>query len=102
MPVTGASASITIGDISLIQSTNEPVTGQELTVTAGQAEQASKYPVTGIELTSSIGSVTVVGTSVIQPTGISATISAGQANVTSWQEIDPGVTNVWTEVDLAA
>jgi len=53
-------------------------------------------------LTGSVGSVTVVGTSVVQPTGISATISAGQANVTSWQEIDPGVTNVWTEVDLAA
>jgi hypothetical protein len=102
VPVTGASASITIGDISLVQSTNEPVTGQELTVTAGQAEQASKYPVTGIELTSSIGSVTVVGTSVVQPTGISATISTGQANVTAWQEVDPGVNNVWTEVDLAA
>jgi hypothetical protein len=53
-------------------------------------------------LTSSIGSVTVVGTSVIQPTGISATFSVGQVNVTPWQEINLGVNNVWTEVDLAA
>jgi hypothetical protein len=100
--VTGISASITIGDISLIQSTNEPVTGQELTVTAGQVEQASKYSVTGIELTGSVGSVTATGVANVTVTGISATISAGQANVTSWQKIDPGVTNVWTEVDLAA
>ena len=102
VPVTGISASITIGDISLIQSTNEPVTGQELTATAGQAEQASEYPVDGIELTGSVGSVTVVGVANISVTGISASISVGSVAVTSWQEINPGVTNVWTEVDLAA
>jgi hypothetical protein len=102
VPVTGISASMTIGDISLIQSTIEPVTGQELTATAGQADQASKYPVDGIELTGSVGSVTATGLANVTVTGISATISAGQANVTSWQEVDPGVTNVWTEVDLAA
>jgi len=102
VPVTGISASMTIGDISLIQSTIEPVTGQELTATAGQADQASKYPVDGIELTGSVGSVTATGLANVTVTGISATISAGQANVTSWQEIDPGVNNVWSEVDLAA
>jgi len=30
------------------------------------------------------------------------TSTAGSLNITSWQEVDPGVTNVWTEVDLAA
>jgi len=30
------------------------------------------------------------------------TASLGSVNITAWQEIDPGVTNVWTEVDLAA
>jgi hypothetical protein len=93
---------MTIGDISLIQSTVEPATGQELTATAGQADQASKYPVDGIELIGSVGSVTVTGLANVVVTGISATVSAGQVNVTAWQEIDPGVTNVWSEVDLAA
>jgi hypothetical protein len=102
VPVTGISASMTIGDISLIQSTVEPVTGQELTATAGQADQASKYSVEGIELTGSLGSVTATGVANVTVTGISATISTGQVNVTSWQEVNPGVTNVWTEVDLAA
>ena len=58
--------------------------------------------VTGLELTSSIGSVSVEGTSDVSITGISSTISVGQVNVTAWQEVDPGVNNIWTEVDLAA
>jgi hypothetical protein len=104
VPVTGIQLTSTIGTIALEQSTNEPVTGQELTLSLGTAEEIPEQivGVSGIELTSSIGSVTVVGTSVVQPTGISATISAGQVAVTSWREINPGVTNVWTEVDLAA
>jgi hypothetical protein len=104
VPVTGIELTSTIGTIDLQQSTNEPATGQELTTSLGTAEEipAQIVGVTGIELTGSVGSVTVVGTSVIQPTGILATISAGQVNITSWQEIDPGVNNVWSEVDLAA
>ena len=53
-------------------------------------------------MTSSVGSVVAVGTAGIDVTGIQMTISAGSVNVTAWAEIDPGVTNVWTEVDLAA
>jgi len=102
--VTGIQATMSLGSITLIQSTNEPVTGQQLTLALGEAEEipAQIVGVSGIQLTSSIGSVTVVGTSVIQPTGISATFSVGQVNVTPWQEINLGVNNVWTEVDLAA
>ena len=102
--VTGIEASITLGNIALEQSTNEPVTGQQLNLSLGQAAEipGQIIGVSGIELTSSIGSVTVVGTSVVQPTGISATFSVGQVNVTAWQEINLGVNNVWTEVDLAA
>jgi len=104
VPVTGSELTSTIGDISLQQSTNEPVTGQELTTSVGEAEEIPQQivGVTGLELTGSVGSVTATGIANVPVTGISATISAGQANVTSWQEIDPGVSNVWTEVDLAA
>ena len=102
--VTGIELTSTIGTIALEQSTNEPATGQELTTSIGEAEEIPQQivGVTGLELTGSVGSVTATGVANVTVTGISATISAGQANVTSWQEIDPGVTNVWTEVDLAA
>lgn len=102
VPVTGISLTSTLGEFTLVQSTNESVTGQELTLTLGEEEQASVYPVTGVELTSSIGSVTVIGVANIDVTGIQMTISAGSVNVTAWQEINPGVDNVWSEVDLAA
>jgi len=102
--VTGIQATLTLGDFTLVQSTNEPTTGQELTSSIGEAEEIPQQivGVTGIELTGSVGSVTATGIANVPVTGISATILAGQVNVTSWQEVDPGVTNVWTEVDLAA
>jgi len=30
------------------------------------------------------------------------TSNIGTPNITAWAEIDPNVSNVWTEVDLAA
>jgi hypothetical protein len=53
-------------------------------------------------LTSSIGSVTVEGTAGIDVTGIQMSASVGNVAITPWQEVDLGVNNVWTEVDLAA
>jgi len=104
VPVTGIQLTSTIGTIALEQSTNEPTTGQQLTTSIGEAEEIPQQivGVSGIQLTGSVGSVTATGIANVSVTGISAIISAGQVNVTAWQEIDPGVTNVWTEVDLAA
>jgi len=104
VPVTGIEATMTLGDFTLVQSTNEPVTGQQLTGSLGNPEEipGQIIGVSGIELTSSIGSVTVTGNALVQPTGVSATFSVGQVKVTAWQEINLGVNNVWTEVDLAA
>jgi len=56
----------------------------------------------GLQLSSSIGSVVAEGTAGIDVTGIQMTASTGNANITSWQEINPGVNNIWSEVDLAA
>lgn len=102
--VTGIQLTSTIGTIALQQSTNEPVTGQQLSLNLGTVEEipGQIIGVGGLELTSSIGSVTVVGTSSVDITGIQMTISAGNTNITAWAEINPGVNNVWTEVDLAA
>jgi len=100
--ITGISASMTLGTFTLVQSTVEGVTGQELSLSIGNAEQASVYAVSGISLTSSVGDVTVIGTAGIDVSGISMSISVGAATTQGWNEVDPGVNNTWSDVDLAA
>jgi hypothetical protein len=53
-------------------------------------------------MTGSIGSVTVVGEAGIDVSGIQLSASTGSPVITAWQEIDLGVSNTWTVVDLAA
>ena len=95
---------MSIGTIALEQSTNEPVTGQTATLSLGQHAEipGQIIGVSGQQLAGSIGSVTVTGIANISVTGIQMTASLGNPIITSWQEINPGVTNTWTEVDLAA
>ncbi len=102
--VTGISASLTLGSISLQQSTNEPVTGQALASALGTIASipTQTVGVSGFGLTTAINSVTTTGTATIPLTGIGLTANIGSANITAWAEIDPGVNNVWTEVDKAA
>lgn len=102
--VTGIQATMTLGSIALEQTTIEPVTGQQLTMTLGQHADipGQIIGVGGLQLNSSIGSVTATGTSVIDVTGIQMTASVGSPNITAWQEINPGVNNIWSVVDRAA
>tara|TARA_R100000700_G_scaffold37377_1_gene47489 strand:+ start:3130 stop:4113 length:984 start_codon:yes stop_codon:yes gene_type:complete len=101
--VVGVGMTASLGTISLVQTTNESVTTAGLlTGSLGSITPVSVYSVTGQALASSIGSVAVTGTGNIPLTGIGLTANIGSVNVTSWQEIDPGVNNIWTEVDLAA
>jgi len=101
--VTGVSATLSLGSITLIQSTNESVTTAGLlTGSVGSIIPVSIYDVTGESLASSIGSVTITGEANIDVTGIGLTGSIGSVNITAWSEINPGVSNVWTTVDRAA
>ena len=102
--VTGIAATFTLGTFSLVQSTTESVTGQTATMSLGQHAEipGQIIGVSGQQISGSIGSVTATGTAGIDVTGIQMTASVGNVNITAWQEIDPGVNNVWTEVDLAA
>jgi hypothetical protein len=104
VPVTGISSSLTLGTITLVQSTNESVTGQAMTLGLGTPAEIPQQMVgvTGQQLTSGIGSVSITGTGKVNLTGINLTASVGELNISAWQEIDVGVNNVWTEVDLAA
>ena len=103
VPVTGISASLSLGSITLIQSTNESVTTAGLlTGSVGSIIPVSVYDVTGQSIASSIGSVTVIGEANTNVTGIGLTANIGSVNITAWSEIDPGVNNTWTPVDRAA
>ena len=55
--------------------------------------------VTGQSLTSSVGSLSAItGTATVDLTGISMSSSIGSVVVTSWNEVNPGVSNTWTTV----
>ena len=100
--VTGISITMTLGTFSLEQSTNETATGIQATASIGQVDAVSVAEASGIQLTGSIGSVTITGGAGIDVTGISASISVGTATTQGWNEINTGVNNSWSDVDLAA
>ena len=100
--VTGQQLTMSLGDESTVGNATVAVTGIQLASSIGTASQASIYPVTGMQMASSIGSVTTTANANIIPTGLQLTSTTGIPNVTPWNEIDLGVSNVWTEVDRAA
>ena len=55
-----------------------------------------------IALITGISGPVITGSAIVNLTGISMTASTSSSNVTPWSEVDPGVNNVWSDVDLAA
>ena len=103
--VTGIQGTLSQGNISLVQTTIEPVTGTAATMSLGtHAEIPGQIiGVSGLSITSSLGEEgPITGDALVIPSGIQLTGSVGSPNITSWNEIDLGVSNTWTVVDLAA
>ncbi len=102
--VSGIQASFSIGNFTLSQTTTESPSGIQATMSIGAAVGVPgvEVGVTGLSITSALGEDSITANGLVVPTGIALTSSIGTVNVTAWQEIDPGVTNTWTEVDLAA
>ena len=102
--VTGVQMTSSQGNFSLVQSTNEQPTGIQGTLSLGQHAEipGQIIGVSGLGLTASIDDVIITGNGLVVPSGQQITSSIGTVNVTSWQEVDLGVDNKWTEVDLAA
>ena len=100
--VTGSQMTMSQGDETVTADANVTLTGISLTSSIGSAEQNTIYSVTGISMTMSMGEETPTANANVTPTGIELQSNIGSPNITSWEEIDPGVSNVWTEVDLAA
>ena len=72
--------------------------------TWGESSWGSNIPVvlTGQGLTASLSSVTAISSVTVNVTGQSLTSAVGSPLIISWSNVDPGVTNTWTEVDIAA
>ena len=100
--VTGSQMTMSQGDETVTADANVSPTGISLTSSIGSAEQNTIYSVTGISMTMSMGEETPTANANVTPTGIQLQTNIGSPNITSWNEIDPGVSNVWTEVDIAA
>lgn len=102
--VSGNEATLTQGTISLEQSTVETATGQQLTTSIGTVSEvpAQMVGVSGIQATLSMGEEGTVSNANVFPTGISLTATTGNTKITSWNEVETGVNNTWSVVDLAA
>ena len=100
--VTGQELTMSMGEEVPTADANVSLTGIQLTSSIGDVEQETKYAVTGVQMATSVGSVTTVGNADIDVTGIQLQTNTGNPNITAWAEINPGVSNVWTEVDRAA
>ena len=103
--VTGSVASTTMGTFTLVQTTVEPASGQAVSLSLGTpVEIPGQIIGVGLPaLSTSVGAISsVTGTATVDVSGIGLTANIGSVNVTAWAEIDPGVNNIWTEVDRAA
>ncbi len=104
VPVTGIALNSSLGNQSLVQTTTESLTGQSLTSNIGTITQLPQLlvGVTGSALSMSLGDEGTVSNANAFATGLSLTSNIGSPNITPWQEVDLGVNNTWTTVDLAA
>jgi len=79
------------------------VTGSGVTVSMGTVTLAiaGTVAVTGSAVTVSSGAVTFTISGSVSPTGSAVTVSTGAAdvNVITWNPIDPGATQTWTNID---
>ena len=53
-------------------------------------------------MTTAINSVTVEAKTPVDLTGFAMTLSEGTPGSVAWSDVDPNVSNTWTEVDIAA
>ena len=79
------------------------VTGSGVTVSMGTVtlDIAATIAVTGSAVTVASGTVTFTISGSVIPTGSAVTVSTGAAdvNVLTWNAIDPGATQTWTDID---
>jgi len=100
--LTGISMTASLG--SEIAATDVSVLATTFTLNAnvGNVDAVSVVDLASLIGYTFAGSVTTEQTANVLLTGISMSTSVGNVAVTPWSEVDLGVNNTWTEVDLAA
>jgi hypothetical protein len=99
----GIQLQINIGEEELSGGAIVSATGIPSAFLIGTADGVSVAEATGSQLQTSItGPQEINGNATVDLTGIQLTGTLGSLNITPWNEVDLGVNNTWTEVDLAA
>ena len=103
--VSGVQANTSTGTTVLTGDANVDASTNLLTI-SDQAVDVSinvSFAVTGLTtLTTAINSVTVDLNTPVDITGQQMTANVGNTGTIAWSNVDPGVSNVWVEVDIAA
>ena len=105
VPVTGmtlGSATTSVPVVVTGDANTGTLIGQLLVSNTGTVDAVSVAEATGSQAIISAGQVTNTGTANVLVTGIDLTTAIASPTIYAWNEIDPNVNNVWTEVDLAA
>ena len=102
--VSGIDITTSAGTLAMSGDANVSVTTNLLTISDGDEDISIDVTasVTGQNLTTAINSVTVSVDTPVDVTGQQLTISEGNTGTIAWSNVDPGVSNVWVEVDIAA
>ena len=97
----GSRVSLGAGTVTVTGTALVNPTGSQVTLGIGNSTVKIDVTaaVTGNALTLSTGSVTVTGTALVNPTGSQVTAKTGEPNVITWNDIVPGVTMTWTNID---
>ena len=103
--VDGLDITTSTGTLSATGDANVDATTNLLTI-SDQAVDVSidvTASVTGLTtMTSAVASVTVDLNTPVDLSGQQLSISVGNTGTIAWSNVDPGVSNVWVEVDIAA
>ena len=102
--VTGIDLTASAGTLSMTGDANVSATTNLLTISDDSVDISIDVTtsVTGFNLTTAINSVTVELNTPADVTGQQLSISEGNIGTIAWSNVDPDVSNVWVEVDIAA
>ena len=103
--VSGIDLTTSTGTLAATGDANVDVTTNLLTISDGEENVSIDVTVavTGLTtMTTALNSVTVDLNTPVDVTGQQLTISEGNTGTIAWSNVDPGVSNTWVEVDIAA
>ena len=103
--VSGIDLTTSTGTLAATGDANVDVTTNLLTISDGEESVSIDVTVavTGLTtMTTALNSVTVDLNTPVDVTGQQLTISEGNTGTIAWSNVDPGVSNTWVEVDIAA